>query len=356
MKSFKKITFILVFIFLSIKSFPDKPGNDETIILPSTYGWFADGKLNISIRAWIFELEEDSLFRNGLIGILKSSYDDADKEGKKIFKDRIRYFLADNHRKKDIIVNIMGLNYPLPQTGANGHTHSVIIVQNNTKNMPSGFSEVFSTLPGEKNTKPFNGTFHVISEKGYSIISDIDDTIKVSNVLKKNELIDNTFIRKFIPVKGMPELYQKFKKKGAAFHYLSGSPWQLYPSIYDFLNEEKFPGGSIQLKFFRVKDKSFIDFISADQLQYKTDAIKVILKRFPQRKFILVGDSGEKDPEVYAGIASEFNGSVKYIFIRDVGLIDENSPRRRSIIEKAGNVKVVIFKEPSELEQYIYKL
>jgi hypothetical protein len=341
-------------MLLSINSFPDKPEDDETIILPSTYGWFKEGVLNISVRAWIFELEEDSLLRNGLIGILKATYDDAGKEGKKIFEERIRYFMTDNHWKKDIKVNIMGKNYPLPETELNGHTYSIIRITDYKKNKSAVHSENFSTLPGDKGTKPFSGTFYIIGEKGYSIISDIDDTIKISNVLNKEELIDNTFIRKFVPVKGMSELYRKFEKRGAAFHYLSGSPWQLYPPINTFLNEEKFPGGSIQLKFFRVKDKSFIDFISADQLVYKTDAIRIILQRFPQRKFILIGDSGEKDPEVYSGIAAEYKDKIKFIFIRDVGLIDENSPRRKAVIEKAGKVKLVIFKDPVELERYTF--
>lgn len=356
MKSLKTIIFILFLMLLSINSFPDKPEDDETIILPSSYGWFEEGVLNISVRAWIFELEENSLYRKSLIGILKSAYDDAGKEEKKIFEERIRYFMTDNHRKKDIIVNIMEENYPLPETEPNGHTHSIIRIENYKQNNSAVHSQDFSTLPGDKGTKPFSGTFYIIGERGYSIISDIDDTIKISNVLNKEELIDNTFIRKFIPVKGMSHLYRKFEKRGAAFHYLSGSPWQLYPAINTFLNEEKFPGGSIQLKFFRVKDRSFISFISADQSAYKTDAIRVIIKRFPQRKFILIGDSGEKDPEVYTGIAAEYKDKIKYIFIRDVGLIDENSSRRKSVIEKAGKVKIVIFKDTAELERYTHDL
>jgi len=356
MKLLKIIILTIMFTMLTINIFPDMPEDDETIILPSTYGWYADGEINISVRAWIFELEKDSVFRNGLINLMEYNFENPGNDGKKIFEERSRYFLADNHRGKDITVNIMGVNYPLPKTSPNGHTLSIIKIKDHKKFNSASYSEDFSTLPGDKGTKPFTGTFYIIGEKGCSIISDIDDTIKVSNVLDKKELKNNTFIRKFTPVKGMPDLYRKFEKSGAAFHYLSGSPWQLYPALNNFLHDEQFPGGSVELKNFRVKDKSFIDFIKADQLTYKTNAIRIIMNRFPQRKFILIGDSSEKDPEVYTEIADKNKGRIKYIFIRDVGLIDENSPRRKAIIEKAGKVKIVIFKDPKELEQYTVKL
>jgi len=356
MKSSKTIFFTIIFIMLSINIFPDKPEKDETIILPSTYGWYAEGKINVSVRAWIFELEENSILRNGFIDLLEFNFENAGNEEKKIFEERIRYFLADNHRGKDIIINIMGEDHLLSRTAPNGHSLSVIKINDQKKPDYNNYSKNFYTLPGDEGTKTFSGTFNIISQKGYSIISDIDDTIKVSNVLDKKELLHNTFIRKFVPVRGMPELYRKFEKKGTAFHYVSGSPWQLYPAIHAFLQDEQFPAGSVELKIFRLKDKSFINFIKADQLPYKLNSINTILNRFPQRKFILIGDSGEKDPEVYTEIAGKHKGRIKYIFIRDVGMIDENSPRRKAIVKKSGDTKIIIFKDPMELEPYTLSL
>ncbi|MCL1834028.1 MAG: App1 family protein, partial [Leptospirales bacterium] len=141
-------------------------------------------------------------------------------------------------------------------------------------------------------------------------------------------------------------------ERGCAFHYVSGSPWQLYPSINSFIIDEQFPQGSVNLKYFRLKDKSIIDFISADQLAYKLNIIKTIFDRFPQREFILIGDSGEKDPEVYAELNAQYEDRVKYIFIRDAGLIDEDSQRRKELLKKIDNMKMIIFKEAKEIESY----
>ncbi len=359
MKSFKTIL-ILFFTSIFILQYPNlfsgKIEKDETMLLPTTYGWTTNGEINILVHAWVFELEDDSILRKGFIELLEEHFENATAAEKKNFENRLKFFLVDNHRGKDITINISGNEYPLTATSPNGHSLTTVKIKDQSKFDTAKIRKSFTTLPGDAGTETFTGTFQIIGEKGYSIISDIDDTIKESNVLDKKELVKNTFFRKFSPVKGMPQLYQKFESKGIAFHYVSGSPWQLYPAINSFLHDEQFPEGAVELKLFRVKDRSIIKFISADQLTYKLNAIKTIIDRFPQRKFILIGDSGEKDPEVYTEIADQYKDRVKYIFIRDAGLIEENSPRRKSIIAKAGKTKIVIFRKAEELEIFLSEL
>jgi phosphatidate phosphatase APP1 len=79
----------------------------------------------------------------------------------------------------------------------------------------------------EENSKSFKCTIYVLDSHGVSIISDIDDTIKISQVLKKRSLLKNTFYSYFKPVEGMSELYQKWQEQKCQFHYVSSSPWQL---------------------------------------------------------------------------------------------------------------------------------
>ena len=355
MKPFKITSMLLITVFLilfTFKLFSGSIEEDETIIFPSTYGWFTDEGLNIAVHGWVFEMEKDSIVRNTLIELFKEYFEETDDSGNRYFDERIRYFLTDNERGKEITVNILNKKITLPKTEPNGHTISILKIRDAADTVNPG-SHSFTTTPDPAGNKIFTGTFQIISKTGYSVISDIDDTIKDSNVLNKEELIQNTFFRKFKAVRGMPKLYKKFENEGVAFHYVSGSPWQLYPFIYNFLNEEQFPQGSVDLKFFRIKDKSFINFIIADQLSYKINSIKTILDRFPERKFILIGDSGEKDPEVYSELAGKYKGRIKYIFIRDVGLIDADSERRRNVIKKSGSAKFVIFKEAAELEKIV---
>ena len=85
-----------------------------------------------------------------------------------------------------------------------------------------------STTDGkEEHNKAFKCTIYVLASHGVSVISDIDDTIKVSEVLSKRALLKHTFYSYFKPVEGMSELYQKWSEQKCQFHYVSASPWQL---------------------------------------------------------------------------------------------------------------------------------
>ncbi len=77
------------------------------------------------------------------------------------------------------------------------------------------------------NCKAFPCTIYVLASHGISVISDIDDTIKISQVLSKRRLLKHTFYSYFKPVDGMSELYQKWYEQNCQFHYVSASPWQL---------------------------------------------------------------------------------------------------------------------------------
>ena len=85
-----------------------------------------------------------------------------------------------------------------------------------------------------KNDRPpqsFSCTIYVLASHGISVISDIDDTIKVSNVVSRRALLRHTFCHSFQPVHGMSEVYRKWSEQHCQFHYVSASPWQLYVEI-----------------------------------------------------------------------------------------------------------------------------
>ena len=142
---------------------------------------------------------------------------------------------------------------------------------------------------------------------GLSVISDIDDTIKVSNVLHKGELIRNTFLREFVPVKGMAALYTRWQRElGAAFHFVSSCPWQLQPELELFAADSGFPAASYHMKAVRLNSlpgsgDSLLSLFEKGS-SYKPRHIDELLSAFPSRRFWLVGDSGEQDPETYAKV------------------------------------------------------
>ncbi|RHZ49349.1 hypothetical protein Glove_522g88 [Diversispora epigaea] len=195
-------------------------------------------------------------------------------------------------------------------------------------------SKFFQNLIGKGNTKiqllkiqsicddekshPAHGVVNLIEPKGFSVISDIDDTIKETEILGGAKTIfRNTFLQPFKDVDGMSNLYTKWYNQSVAFHYVSNSPWQLFPMIRSFFNTYHFPPGSAHLKFYDGIFKSARnqrDHPMASKFMY----IRELLKDFPERKFILIGDTGELDPEIYTTIARENPDRIIKIFVRDV--------------------------------------
>lgn len=140
-----------------------------------------------------------------------------------------------------------------------------------------------------------HGIVNLIDPEGISIISDIDDTIKETDVVAGARIIlRNTFLKEMTDVPGMAEVYKNWWKQGAAIHYVSNSPWQLIPSLLEFFHTHKFPPGSAHLRLHDSVLKTY--FMTPGENKRKS--IREILMDFPGRKFILVGDSGEIDMEM----------------------------------------------------------
>lgn len=157
---------------------------------------------------------------------------------------------------------------------------------------------------------------HFLDEEGTSVISDIDDTIKVTNISSKLEVLKNTLVRPFVAVPGMAQLYKLWKQEwNANFFYVSSSPWQLYSHLHTFLEQNEFPMGSFYLKRASLHDSTFTNLFTSSK-KTKPPIIQQLLERFPKRHFLLVGDDGENDPEIYAKMASEFAKQIKHIYIR----------------------------------------
>lgn len=157
----------------------------------------------------------------------------------------------------------------------------------------------------------------IIDDQGISVISDIDDTIKNSSIsLGAREIFRNTFVRdlKDLTIDGVREWYGELHKMGVRFHYCSNSPWQLFPVIATFFRHAGLPPGSLHLKQY----SGMLQGIFEPVAERKKGTLEKILRDFPRRKFILVGDSGEADLEVYTDLAVANPGRILAVFIRDV--------------------------------------
>lgn len=195
---------------------------------------------------------------------------------------------------------------------------------------------------------PSTGTVQVVSPRArFAVVSDIDDTILVSEVLQRRRLLWNTFARgveSMRPVTGMAELYAGLAEAPvrAPIFYVSGSPIGLHRKLVAFLERNAFPRGSLVLKHLGARSLlpakirqarvfNWMDEADAlvDSYDYKIDKINRLMDDLPELQFILVGDSGERDPEVYRRIAEDpVRGKrVAGIFIRKANAQLANDPR-----------------------------
>ena len=191
----------------------------------------------------------------------------------------------------------------------------------------------------------------MIDEEGLSVVSDIDDTVKVTNVADRRELLANTLLREFSAVPGMAEIYRHWQESGTAFHYVSASPWQLASCLGGFLRDAGLPAGSMHLKLFRLKDSTPLGRLPSRK-RSKRRIIEHIVADFPQRKFLLVGDSGERDPEVYAEVARRHPDRVLGIAIRHVeGKLsrDKLQSRLDRLARRVPSGRWHVFTDPAEL-------
>lgn len=155
--------------------------------------------------------------------------------------------------------------------------------------------------------------------RGVSIISDVDDTIRHTGVTgDKREMFRNVFVRDYkdVIIDGISHWYKCLERMGVQFHYVSNSPWQLVNVITDYLAEARLPRGSIHLKHY----SGLLTGLLEPAVEKKKPTLQAILRDFPHRKFILIGDSGERDLETYVDIACEFPNQILAIYIRDITL------------------------------------
>ncbi|MFK7812167.1 MAG: App1 family protein, partial [Maribacter sp.] len=174
-----------------------------------------------------------------------------------------------------------------------------------------------------QNENRFPGELLIPSKNAkYGVISDIDDTILHTGVVSslKWRVIFNTFFKsaeKRIPLEGAAELYHLLHRgrsgeEANPIFYVSHSPWNLYRYLELFLTGNNFPKGPILLR-------SFSDFRKRkhEKPQKQTEVVN-ILKTYPDLSFILIGDSGEKDADIYIEISEEYPKQIAAIYLRSV--------------------------------------
>ncbi len=176
------------------------------------------------------------------------------------------------------------------------------------------------------------------SSAQFGIISDLDDTVIKSDVINLLKLARNTFLYNShtrLPFAGVAEFYHALQKGvGQGYNpifYVSNSPWNLYELLVDFFEVRGIPAGTFFLTDIGLTPTKLI---RSNGAKHKFACIQTLLETHPKLPFILIGDSGEKDAEIYLKAAQQYVGRIKAIYIRDVSATRRDS-EVQSIIQQA---------------------
>ena len=134
-----------------------------------------------------------------------------------------------------------------------------------------------------------NATSYLVSEQGMTIVSDIDDILRVTQIYEPKEGLLNSFARPYTQWMNMPDIYRNWSESlpQMHFHYLTTTPEQITRNYMDFIYKT-YPGGS-----FDTRPLNFSD-VSAT-LSIRKFLLEKIFETFPQRKFILIADTSNSD-------------------------------------------------------------
>jgi phosphatidate phosphatase APP1 len=188
----------------------------------------------------------------------------------------------------------------------------------------------------------------------FGVISDIDDTILVSYATQKLTklrlmLLNNAHTR--MPFEGVSAFYHALQRgtNNNGFNpvfYVSNSEWNLFDLLYEFIQFNRIPKGPLFLREMKINLLRLSKLREVNK-NHKSEALHQLFSDFPKMQFILIGDSGQHDPEIYSQIVKKFPGRVLAIYIRDIG-IEENMASIKTISEHINSnfkVEMVVVKD-----------
>jgi phosphatidate phosphatase APP1 len=167
----------------------------------------------------------------------------------------------------------------------------------------------------------------------FGVISDVDDTVLVSEVRNLVRMARLTFLnnaRTRLPFPGVAQFYRALQRCAGAtgtdatattatcynpIFYVSSSPWNLYDLLVDFMALNDIPPGPLFLRNYGI-DAPMPE--TRGHHGHKLARIEELFAVYPELPFVLIGDSSQQDPEIYAEVVRRYGDRVRAIYIRDV--------------------------------------
>jgi phosphatidate phosphatase APP1 len=151
------------------------------------------------------------------------------------------------------------------------------------------------------------------------IVSDVDDTVVITRLPRLMIAVWNAFMRhenarEAVP--GMPELFARLLADSPALPvlYLSTGAWNAAPAVGRFLHRHGYPPGTLLMTDWGPTNTGWF----RSGRRHKVAQLHRLFTEFPDIRWVLVGDDGQHDPEIYAGAARRFPSHVRAILLRQL--------------------------------------
>lgn len=187
------------------------------------------------------------------------------------------------------------------------------------------------------------------------LVSDVDDTILETGLTRGVEFLRITLltdVHERTPFRGAAALYRAIAGTTAPVFYLSTSPWNLHEMLLEFIALRRFPLGPLLLTDWGPS-RSGLFRIGAQE--HKLGVVRRLLDEHPGLRLVLVGDSGQSDPEIYATLAREHPSRIVAVYIRRTRHAD---PRRIAEVDAiaatvtAGGVPMLAVDDSAEIASH----
>lgn len=177
----------------------------------------------------------------------------------------------------------------------------------------------------------------------FVVISDIDDTVMDTRVANPVAMLQRLFLQtaeKRVAFPGVVAFYRSLHlglsgRELNPMLYVSRAPWSIYEMLDRFFRLHHIPVGPIL--FLRDWGLTWQHPLPHRVKDHKLNLIRDMLSLYHDLPFILIGDSGQQDPEIYTRVVEEYPGRVVAVYIRNV----TRAPRRRGAIEELAKRVVV---------------
>ncbi|TSA84473.1 DUF2183 domain-containing protein [Deinococcus detaillensis] len=197
----------------------------------------------------------------------------------------------------------------------------------------------------EGRSKTIFAPLRVIASPRFAVISDLDDTVLKSDVTSLPQMLGTVLTgnaRTRLPFPGVSALYRALVREPGGSNpifYVSSSPWNFYDLLWTFLRYRRLPLGPIFLRHWGSE-------LFSGGAHHKHSIIERLMKTYPALPFVLIGDSGEQDPEIYAEVVRRNPGRVLAVYIRRVtGEARDAGVQQLSAEVKKAGVELVLTRD-----------